>query len=385
VDSRGADPVPEHDSHGQLIYLIAEYHRFTRDTAFLVRMWPHVAQAVRYMDTLRAERMTDEYRTGDKRAYYGLVPQSISHEGYSAKPMHSYWDDFWALAGYRDAALLARTVGQHARAAEIAAQKREFAADLAASLATTVRQHRIDYLPGAAELGDFDPSSSTLIFSPAGAEAAVPRALLESTWERYWRESVARRDAQREWSDYTPYELRSVSAFVRLDQPERAHAMLDFFLRDRRPVGWNQWAEVVGREPREPRFVGDMPHAWISSDYLRCVLDLLAFERESDAALLLGAGVPETWWRAGPVEVRALRTAFGRLDFRIDLEGAQVLRVRVGPGLEPPPGGLWFVWSGNGLPPATAADGQPLKWQGRLLPLPEGGVDLRLRIKGPRE
>jgi hypothetical protein len=29
VDHRGADPVPEHDSHGQLIYLIAEYFRYT--------------------------------------------------------------------------------------------------------------------------------------------------------------------------------------------------------------------------------------------------------------------------------------------------------------------------------------------------------------------
>jgi hypothetical protein len=31
---------------------------------------------------------------------YGLLPESISHEGYSAKPMHSYWDDLWALKGY---------------------------------------------------------------------------------------------------------------------------------------------------------------------------------------------------------------------------------------------------------------------------------------------
>ena len=33
----------------------------------------------------------------------GLVTESISHEGYSAKPVHSYWDDFWALRGLDDA------------------------------------------------------------------------------------------------------------------------------------------------------------------------------------------------------------------------------------------------------------------------------------------
>jgi hypothetical protein len=35
VDSRGPDPVPENDSHGELIYLIREYFNFTKDTAFL--------------------------------------------------------------------------------------------------------------------------------------------------------------------------------------------------------------------------------------------------------------------------------------------------------------------------------------------------------------
>ncbi|HSL71574.1 MAG TPA: discoidin domain-containing protein, partial [Longimicrobiales bacterium] len=42
VDHRGADPVPEHDSHGQLIYLIAEYYRHTNDAALVERLWPQV-------------------------------------------------------------------------------------------------------------------------------------------------------------------------------------------------------------------------------------------------------------------------------------------------------------------------------------------------------
>ncbi len=35
VDSRGPDPVPENDSHGEMIYLIREYFNFTKDTTFL--------------------------------------------------------------------------------------------------------------------------------------------------------------------------------------------------------------------------------------------------------------------------------------------------------------------------------------------------------------
>jgi hypothetical protein len=50
-----------------------------------------VVKAVRYIQELRRERMTEVYRSGtpEQRACYGLVPESISHEGYSAKPMHS--------------------------------------------------------------------------------------------------------------------------------------------------------------------------------------------------------------------------------------------------------------------------------------------------------
>ncbi len=378
VDGRGADPVAENDSHGQFIYAVAELWRHTRDRKLIDPLWPKVDAAARYMETLRQSERTAANRSAGREAFYGMMPASISHEGYAAKPMHSYWDNFWALTGYRDATDLARVLGHHERAAELDGQRAQFDADLKASLAAAVAQHRIEHLPGAAELGDFDPSSSTMIFSPAGAETGVPRALLESTWERYWRECETRRDGQRVWNDYTPYELRSVSAFVRLGQPDRAHALLDYFLRDRRPAAWNQWAEVVGREPREPRFVGDMPHAWISSDYIRSALDLLAYARESDGALVLGAGVPPAWLQAGPVEVRGLRTAYGKLDLRLERAEPSLLRVLVGAGLEAPPGGVWFAWPGTGDPPRSTADGKPLAWQGRVLRLPEGAVDLRL-------
>ena len=42
-----------------------------------------------------------------------------------------------------------------------AASRDQFAADLVASLEAATRQHGIDYLPGAAELGDFDATSTT--------------------------------------------------------------------------------------------------------------------------------------------------------------------------------------------------------------------------------
>src|SRR5690606_9696982 len=91
VDRRGADPVPENDSNGEFLFLIDEIYRYTNDLALLQEMWPRVAKAVEYMDELRLSERTPDNMQGERAAFYGLMPASISHEGYAAKPMHSYW------------------------------------------------------------------------------------------------------------------------------------------------------------------------------------------------------------------------------------------------------------------------------------------------------
>ena len=123
VDDRGSDPVPENDSHGELIFTVAEVYRYTRDRALLESMWPHVQGAVKYMDQLRLSERTEANRARDP-AFYGMMPASISHEGYSAKPMHSYWDNFWALRGYKDAVEIAQWLGHDADAVRLAAAAR---------------------------------------------------------------------------------------------------------------------------------------------------------------------------------------------------------------------------------------------------------------------
>ncbi len=74
-------------------------------------------------------------RRPNKRAFYGLLPESISHEGYSDKPVHSYWDDAFARKGLADAVELALSLGHPDDARSSAAIRDEFEADLLASIA----------------------------------------------------------------------------------------------------------------------------------------------------------------------------------------------------------------------------------------------------------
>ncbi|WP_374569037.1 hypothetical protein [Ideonella sp.] len=347
VDARGADPVPENDSHGQFVYAVAELWRFTHDRERLQRHWPAVQRAVRYMDQLRQSERTPANRQPGREAFYGLMPASISHEGYSDKAMHSYWDDFWALRGYKDAVLLAQAMGDEAAAREFTGWRDEFAGDLAASVRAATAQHHLGVMPGAAELGDFDPTSTTVALNPAQAQDLLPPGLLDATFERYWRESQQRRDGTRAWVDYTPYELRSVGALVRLRQPERALAMLDFFFADQRPAGWAQWAEVVMRDPREKHFLGDMPHAWVASDAIRSLLDLFVHDNDGGDGdhLVLAAGLPADWLGQG-VAVHGLPTPHGLLSYRTR-RVAEGLQFDIDAGLTPPPGGLRVRWHGH--------------------------------------
>ncbi len=378
VDDRGSDPVPENDSHGELIYNIAEYYRYTGDKAFLEKMWPHVTGAYDYMETLRASERTEENFMRNP-AFYGMMPVSISHEGYSAKPVHSYWDNFWALRGYKDAAMLAGALDKPEEVARFSTARDEFSGDLVASLGAAVRQHNLDFLPGSAELGDFDATSTTIALTPGGEQQRLPQDLLTKTFERYWKEFSDRRDGKREWKDYTPYEWRNVAAFVRLGWRDRAWDATAFFFKDRAPQPWNQWAEVVSRTPRTPFFVGDLPHAWVASDFVRSVLDMFAYGRESDASLVIAVGTPTRWFEGKGIGIAELRTPYGRLSYTLQRTDKQLV-LQLQPGLILPPGGVVLPWPYQGAPGKATINGEPAEWQNGELRIQQMPANVQIDV-----
>lgn len=343
--ARGADPVPENDSDGEFAFAAAELWRYSRDEKTARALWPHVAAAIAHMESLRASERVDANRTGERAAYFGLMPPSISHEGYSDKAAYSYWDDFWAYAGYRSAVELATALGLDGDRSRVAAERDEFLADLKASLAASTARFGLDVLPGAADRGDFDPTSSTVALSPGGLLHLLPRGLVERTFDRYWENFEARRNDELAGvrhgdGAYTPYEWRNVGALVRLGERDRAQQAMSYFYRDARPAGWKQWAEVVVRDARAPAFLGDMPHGWVASDHIRSVLDLFAYEDEGERSLVLAAGVPMAWLRGKGLSIRELRTPYGRLSWTARIEADDAVDMRVSGLRSFPSGGV---------------------------------------------
>jgi hypothetical protein len=365
VDNRGPDPVPENDSHGEMIYLIREYFNFTQDTAFLRSKNKNVLKSVEYIESLIGERSTDYYKNGNDsvHAYYGLVPESISHEGYSAKPMHSYWDNFFVMKGLKDATEIQKILGEKESYERIKKVRDTFRENLYHSLALAMKTRKITYIPGCVELGDFDATSTTIALTPCNELINLPKPQVYNTFDKYSYFFKSRRDGKLDWVNYTPYENRLIGSFILLDQPERAHELIEFFLNDQRPQGWNHWAEVVWKEYRTPRYIGDMPHTWVGSDFINAIRSMFVYENEYDQSLVLASALYQDWIDSPQgMSVKNLPTYYGEISYVIKKEFNKYLFSITGNATLPANGIKIRNFNGSRLPVKVTVNGIESKY-----------------------
>jgi len=180
----------------------------------------------------------------------------------------------------------------------------------------TMRDRGVDYVPASVELADIDPAATANAIALVDDARELPAPAVARTFDDYLANVRKRRRGEIHWANYSPYEIRIIGALVRLGRREDAFELATYFLDDRRPPAWNQWPEIAWRDPRSPGHVGDMPHTWIAAEFALAFRSMLAFERETDASLVVAAGVPLGWLESdGGVTVRGLPTWYGTLGF----------------------------------------------------------------------
>lgn len=321
INKNIVDPTEEFDSQGELIYLIKQYYLYTGDRIFLESKFTNIINSLKFLVELRNRRTTSEYLTPDKRKFYGLLPESISHEGYMPA-MHSYWDDFWALKGWEDAIDVARILGKTEIIPWMKEQESALHKSVYDSIKLVMNEKKIDYIPGCAEKGDFDPTSTAMAVMVCDQLENLPQPQLNNTFNKYFTNVQAR--LQPDWSgSYTPYEVRSVQAYIYMNQKERAHALLSFLMRDRRPLGWKHFAEVVHYPYRLGQYVGDMPHTWIGAEYINAIRSMLVYEKGN--TLIVGAGIIEDWLKEGQeILVKELPTELGKVSYTLKKNNNQI-------------------------------------------------------------
>jgi len=345
----------EYDSQGEYLYVIMEYYRFTRDREFLAEHFDKMLACMKYLVKLREKTLAPDYMKNEpaRDRFVGLLPRSISHEGYNP-PKHSHWDNFWALKGWKDGAAAARVLGRKKEAEWADKQYRHLRDSVKSSIARTMALEGKNYIPGCAEWCDFDPTSSAIALFPCEEVDILPPDAWRNTFEQYYTRLAER--LRPGWvGGFTPYEIRTVSAYVNLGQKQKAMDFLDFNLSFMRPPAWNQFSEVIYSEPRLSRYIGDMPHTWVGSGYINSIRGMLV-EEDGDILRLL-PGVPAEWVTKGKgLIIENAPTYFGILDLRARAE-ANILTVDIG-GVVDAPAGIDLYWPLEGKPSRVTVDGE---------------------------
>ncbi|HKP63449.1 MAG TPA: discoidin domain-containing protein [Polyangiales bacterium] len=344
----------EYDGQGQWISLVADVARLDGGAPTVREYMPKVAAALRYTQKLRERTLVPGYMADHEapERFRGIIAPSISHEGYSV-PTHSYWDDYWALKGWHDGAWLAAQWGNAALGQTARTQYQVLRESVAASVRATIAWKNLSVIPASADLGDIDYTSVSIALDPCGQQDLLPVETLQSTYDAYL-DGLRRRAVPNSQWRFSPYELRNVLSFVRLNRPADANEVLESIMRYRRPSGWQMFAEVVDSRLRHTGFLGDMPHTWVGTEYIRAIIGMLMHEGDTELELL--PGTPPSWVSDGGLSVEGLPTAYGSLTMTAKQTGRE-LRVTLAPGLFPniP---IQVAWPTRERPKQVRVDGQ---------------------------
>jgi hypothetical protein len=233
----------------------------------------------------------------------------------------------------RDAVDLARAAGRESSAHSWAALSTRLAGSLFASIEATRAQRKLDFVPGSIEWADFDPTATANAIYLLDVPDGLDRRALDNTFDKYLADWRSKRSGAVAWSNYTPYEIRIIGALVRLGRRDAALELLRFFLSDRRPQPWNQWPEIVWRDRKAAAHIGDLPHTWISAEYVLAVRSLFVYERDADRSLVLAAGLASEWIDGDGVQVKAIPTPYGTLSYSLRRLNSTTVRFEIASGI----------------------------------------------------
>lgn len=154
----------------------------------------------------------------------------------------------------------------------------------------------------------------------------LPKPQIYNTFDKYYDYFTKRKNNTINWVNYTPYENRVIGSFIMLNQPERAHELIDYFLHDQRPQEWYHWAEVVWKDERNPQYIGDMPHTWVGSDFINAIRSMFVYENEYDSSLVLAGALYQDWIDAPEgMSVKNLPTYYGEISYSIKKDNNKYL------------------------------------------------------------
>ncbi len=302
----------EWDSNGAALWASVEHARLSGDLEGVAKnYWPLLRMAS-WINSKR-QQTKKKTRTGQRAAYYGLLPPGMSAEHLGPSD-YFYWDDWWGLAGLREMARVADWIGQTRDAERLHANFESFCADVNASLAAAAERLGRPAMPAAPDRRlDYGMVANLAALYPLRLVAPKdPRIVdtLAALKEKAWFEDGYYNASHSALGTYLS--LHAAECYLFQRDPE-AWKIVQWVLNQASPTF--TWAEGIHPRTRGGA-MGDGHHGWAAADFVLAVRNMLLLEEED--RLVITPVLPEDWTiETSVIKVEEAPTYFGNVSFTI--------------------------------------------------------------------
>ncbi|MBM3130121.1 MAG: hypothetical protein FJ009_16040 [Chloroflexi bacterium] len=307
----------EWDSNGAAIWAMVEHARLSGNTTLLARDYWSLLKMASWINSKRRRTKDKRKRSAvssQQSLHHGLLPPGPSAEHLGPSD-YFYWDDFWGLAGLREAARAADWLGQKSDAEKLRANFESFRADVDASLAGVAARIGRAAMPASPyrRLDAGMIGSLAALYPLRLFDARDPRIVdtLAALKEIAWMEDAYFNHVGH--SAFGTYLSLHVAQCLLFQRDADAWKTINWVLRHASPTF--TWAEGIHPLTRRGG-MGDGHHGWALADFLLAVRNALLFEE--DDHLVLTPALPEDWCaEMNAIKVEHAPTYFGNLNFTI--------------------------------------------------------------------
>ena len=301
----------EWDSNGAAIWTMVENARLTGDKNILSGNYWSILRMASWINSKR--RQTQDNRR-QRNPHSGLLPPGPSAEHLGPSD-YFYWDDFWGLAGLRDAAQAADWLGQTEDAKKLRTNYDAFRADVDASLAAATSRLGRAAMPAspyrrldAGMIANLVALYPLRLFEPHDPRIAYTIAALK---QFAWMEDAYFNHVGH--SAFGTYLSLHVAQCLLFQRDAEAWKIIAWVLRHASPT--YTWAEGIHPITRGGA-MGDGHHGWALADFLLAVRNALLFE-EADHLVITPALPPDWTFETSVIKVQDAPTYFGKVSYTI--------------------------------------------------------------------
>jgi hypothetical protein len=301
----------EWDSNGQTIWIMKHFRDTTNRN--LKKEW--MASIYRGAQWIEHKR-----RTTDKDPLHaGLLPAGFSADHFGPSDFY-YWDDFWAVAGLRDASLLARAQNDPKTAEDFQREADGLLNTLEDNIASVQSRLHHPGIPASPTRRMDAGAIGCLVASyPLQIYAARDERILQTTkflMGKYFLHGAFYHEISH--SGINIYlTLHIAQVLLRAGDP-KFFDIVKSVAELATPTG--QWPEAI--HPRtKGGCMGDGQHVWASAEWVMMLRNMFVREEQSEQMLILCSGIPQEWLK--PNETLFLgptQTMYGEISVTIKVK-----------------------------------------------------------------